>query len=445
MSLRNEREFENMSFSDDPLQPEEAGPSEEPTSEEPASYPEETILPEGFVPLVDTARVQRSRRRRAHRKFVLTGATERAAVMDSLARRAFPSFEFFVFALLCGAVLGAGYLLDLKSNSQAILLLGLLLAPLLTPWVGMTLAATTGSWRFLFLTLGGLLVASALVFLTGGLAGLAGRLWTMPPPEIRLQAEIRSHIWPLDLFIVALGAVLLVVSFVRSEQKPILPSLLLAYGLFMPASAAGFEWGNGDAVLFESAIQLFFLHLALATIVGGITLLSLRFRPVKASGYILPFMTGILSLAAIVIYTGTVTAIRDGILVTRRTAPTPTITLKLPSPTPTKPPVSTLTVTSVPSETALPTNTLEPTPAYAIIKSPSGGGANVRSEPGAGTLLATLINGTLVQVLPEIRNVDNATWVRIRLQNNIQGWVLQSVLSATDQTPIPTSTFTPTP
>ena len=109
--------------------------------------------------------------------LVLPGADERAALLDTLARRAFPSFEFFLFAFLCGVMLGAGYLLDLKMNSLALLLLGVLLAPSLTPWVGMTLAAITGSWRFFFLTLGGLLVAGVLVFLTGGLAGLAGRLW----------------------------------------------------------------------------------------------------------------------------------------------------------------------------------------------------------------------------------------------------------------------------
>ncbi len=177
-----------MSFSDDAQEPEEAGPPAEFTPEE-ASFPEETILPEGFTPLVETAHVQRSRRRRAARKFVLPGADERAALMDNLARRAFPSFEFFVFALLCGAVLGAGYLLDLKANSQAILLLGLLLAPLLTPWVGMTLAATTGSWRFFLQTLGGMLVASLLVFLTGGLAGIAGRLWLPHPPYFLPQAD----------------------------------------------------------------------------------------------------------------------------------------------------------------------------------------------------------------------------------------------------------------
>jgi hypothetical protein len=440
--LRNEREFENMSFSDDPLEPQEAGPSEESTSEQP-SYPEETILPEGFIPLVETAHVQRSRRRQAHRKLVPDG-TDRGALMVSLGRRATPSFEFFLFAMLCGAVLGAGYLLDLKANSQAIFLLGLLLAPLLVPWVGLTLAITTGSWRFFFLMLGGMLVACGLVFLSSGLAGLAGRLWLPLPNSYQPQAYIRSHIWWLDLFIVALGAVLLVVSFIRSEEKPILPSLMVAYGLFMPLSAAGFGWGIGDATIWQNGIQVFLLHLALGVVIAGLVLLSLRFKPKNIGGDILPFLTGMLSLAAIVTFTGAVTTIRNGIMVTHKTVPTPTA-ITLPSLTPTLTPQPTLTITVTASETAVPTDTLQPTPAYALIRSSSGGGANVRSEPGGGTLIVTLINGTLVQVLPEIQTIRSSVWVRVRLMNNMQGWVLQTVLNATDQTPIPTSTFTATP
>ena len=442
-----------MNVSDEPLpeqaKPEEPGVSEESTPEQ-ASYPEETILPEGFTPLVETARVQRSRRRRAARKLVPPGASERAALLDGLARRAFPSFEFFLFALLCGAVLGAAYLLD----SPALLLLGILLAPLLTPWVGLTLATMTGSWIFFFQTLAGMLVASVLVFLTGVLAGWAGRLWA---PLSLFHANIHSHLWWPDLFVVALGAVLLVISFVRSEQKPVLPSIMLAYGFFLPVSAAGVGYGmrflpisanllglvDNAGLLWPDGAQVFLVHLALATMAGGIALASLRFRPVKASGYILPFMAGLVSLAALVTFTGLVTFIRDGIVVTRRTAPTPT-TLVLPSLTSTKALTPTRTKTLTPSTTPLPTDTLQPTPAYAIITSSSGGGALVRTEAGGGTVVATLINGSLVQVLPEIESVGSATWVHVRLVNNLQGWVLKTVLSATSQKPQPTSTLTPT-
>ena len=446
-----------MSFPDDPLpmKPDplpgagEPGTPEESTPEQ-ASFPEETILPEGFTPLVETAHAQRSRRRRAARMLVPPGANERAALLDSLARRAFPSIEFFLFALLCGAVLGAGYLLD----SPALLLLGILLAPLLTPWVGLTLATMTGAWIFFFQTLAGMLVASGLVFGTGVLAGWAGRLWA---PLTLFHANIHAHLWWPDLFVVALGAGLLVLSFVRSEQKPILPCIMLAYGFFLPLSAAGVGYGlrflpisanlaglvgNAERLWPDGAL-VSLVHLALATIVGGIVLAGLRFKPAKFFGYFLPFMAGVLCLAALVIFTGLANTNRDEIVASRRIAPTPTSTLVLPSPTATKRPTLTASPTLTPTDTPLPTDTPQPTPAYALITSPSGGGALVRTEAGGGTVVATLINGSLVQVLAETENVGSATWVHIRTENNLEGWVLQTVLSATNQTPIPTTTPTP--
>ncbi len=442
--LRDEREFENMSFSDDPLEPQEAGPSEPPKSEEP-SYPEETILPEGFTPLVESAHVQRSRRRQARRQIAMPDGSDRAAFLETLSRRATPSFDFFLFALISGAVLGAGYLLDLRWNSMAIFLLGLLLAPLLTPMVGLILAVSTGSWRFFFLMIGGLIVACGLVFLGSSLAGLAGRLWLPFPAGFQPQVIIRSHIWWLDLFIVDLGAMVLVISFLRSEEKPSLPSLMVAYGLFMPLSAAGFGWGIGEPSIWQNGVQVFLLHLALAVIMGGLILSALRFKPHRVGGYVLSFTGTILSIAAVVSFTGAVDAIRSGIMETHKTVPTPTLVV-LPSATPTKSPrLPTPTITVTITDTAIPTDTLTPTPAYAIIRSSSGGGANVRTEPGGGALIVTLINGTLVQVLPETQTVRSSVWVKVRLPNNVQGWVLQTVLVATEQTPIPTETFTPTP
>jgi hypothetical protein len=431
-----------MSDPDEQPRPAEPGPAEEiPPTEE--MFPEEPILPEDFTPLGRTSRLPRARRRRAHRMLVPPGADERAAILDGLARRAFPSFEFFLFAFFAGVVLGVGYLLDLKVNSQAIFLLGILLVPLLTPWVGMTLAGTTGSWRFFFMTLGVMLVASLLVFLTGALAGLAGRLWLPPPPFF--QADIRSHIWWLDLFIVALGAALLTISFVRSEQKPILPSMMLAYGLFMPISAAGFGLGIGESPIWQNGAQVFLLHLALATIVGIIVLINLRFRPLRASGYILSLLVGVGCLAALVSLTGLVTVVRNGIIATRRSAPTPTTALIVPSKTLTLTSTPTPSSTLTPSETPTASATLEPTPAYALITAPQEfGGANVRSEPAGGIPLATLNNGIIVQVLPEIQSVNGADWVRIRW-GDVEGWVLTSVLTATTATPPlpPTLTFTP--
>ena len=371
--------------------------------------------------------------------LVMPGADERATILDDLARRAFPSFEFFVFALLCGAVLGAAYLMD----SPAMLLLGILLAPLLTPWVGMLLAIQTGSWRFFFLTLGGLLVASLLVFLTGALAGWAGHLW-LPLPLY--QASFHSHLWWPELFLVALGAVLLIISFVHYEQRPILPSIMLAYGLFMPLSAGGVGLGIGVPSIWPDGALVFLVHLALAALVGCITLAALRFKPLKASGYLLPIIMGLLSLAALVYFTGLTKVIRDEILATRQTVPTPTVVV-LPSDTPTDLPTATMTPTFTPSDTSTPTNTALPTPAFAVIAAPQEfGGANVRSEPAGGTSVATLTNGIMVQVLPDIQSINGVSWVHVRW-GNVDGWVLTTVLKATTATPTlpPILTLTPTP
>ncbi len=88
-------------------------PEKNPEPEEPelpaATFPEETVLPEGYTPIGDLANLPRARRRRAQRMLVPPGEDERATLLDDLARRAFPSIEFFLFALLCGLILGVGF------------------------------------------------------------------------------------------------------------------------------------------------------------------------------------------------------------------------------------------------------------------------------------------------------------------------------------------------
>ena len=431
-------------------QPEPAGPapSEEPPAES-TQAPEEPALPEDFTPLGGTSGVSRARRRRAHRSL-MPGADERAIILDGLARRAFPSIEFFLFALLGGAVLGAAYLLD----SPALLLLGILLAPLLTPWVGMILAIQTGSWRFFFQTLIGLAVAGLLVFLTGVLAGWAGHLW-LPLPFTR--ANFHSHLWWPDLFLVALGAVLLTISFVRSEQRPVLPSIMLAYGFFLPLSAGGVGLGISINYLFPvsgitvpvtiwpDGVLVFVVHLALACLVGIITLAVLRFKPANAGGYFLSILISLVCLATLVYLTGLTKLVRDEILATRQTiVPTPSMTA-LPTDTPTELSTATSTATPLPTDTSQPTATPQPTPAYAVIEAANGGGAYIRSSPGGGTALAVLINGTILQVMPEIQSVGGLNWVHVRW-NNVDGWVLTTVLIATTETPaLPAATLTPTP
>ena len=71
----------------------------------------------------------------------------------------------------------------------------------------------------------------------------------------------------------------------------------------------------------------------------------------------------------------------------------------------------------------------------------------MRSEPGAGigSVLTTLINGSIVEVLPETRAVGTIQWVLIRTRDGIEGWVVQDALAILTPEPPGASSLTPTP
>ena len=421
----------------------------------PEAFPSPESIPPAPSPMT------RARRRRAQRMLYPADAEGQAAVLADLARRAYPSYDLFIYAILSGAILAAGYLLD----SQAVLIFGVLAAPLLTPWVGLSLAAVTGSLRFFLQTLAALLVSASLVFVIGLAAGFADS-----PFEPRTLNEIHLHsrLWPPELAVLALGALLLVVTFVRTEDKPYLPSVVLAYAFYLPVSAAGFGLGANLEGVWPQAAQVALVHLTWATLFGILALASLRFRPRSFGGSIFSLLLTLALLAGLLTWTGWGRAALD---LTRGTAPPPAPTSYFPPPTPTlsgspppRPipsPSATLPRPSAtaspsptvegaaetPAETVTPSITIEPTPIFARINSPEGGGAKVRKSPG-GEYLLTLSNGFIVEILGETEEHMDTIWVKIAVKRNgerLEGWIIQSLLVTA--TPIvnweATATLTP--
>jgi hypothetical protein len=412
------------------------------------NYDDHPIIPTEPEPSATQSRAQASRvrRRRVRHLEVPKDAEGQSALIASLARRAYPSYELFIYALICGAVLGLGFLLD----SQAILLFGILLAPLMTPWVGMLLAIVTGSIRFFFETLAALLISAALIFISALLAGFASRIFL---PLTFNNAFIHSHLWVPELVILTFGAILLATSFVRSEERPFLPSVLIAYAFFLPLSAGAFGLGSGVPGIWPTGILVSLVYLGWATIFGLLTLFVLRFKP-SMGGLIFAILLGLTIIVAVwVALTGSapVSANEAAVLEPTQTiASNPTVELvptqmasSTPLPLAGTPLVETATppsaVTPVPltlvftlpaTQTPTITLTIEPTPMYAKINANEGGGANLRKMPN-GKFLATLDNGTLVEVLPDIQEITGVTWAHVVATKNgirLEGWILQSVL-----------------
>ena len=418
----------------------------------------------------------RARRRRARRTFFPKDAEGRTAVIAALAKRAYPSYDLFIYSLLCGVMLGVGYILD----SYGVLVLGILFAPLMAPWFGLILSAISGMPRLFFQTAAGLLISAVLVFASSALAGLASRLIL---PHTFNAAFTLSRLWWPELIVVALGAILLSISFVRSESKPYLPSVVIAYGLFMPLSASGFGVGNGIGDLWPHGALVSLVHLAWSSIFGLLTLAILRFRPLSGARY--AFTLGVFVVSILTVFWLIEPSKAQTIeLATEPTLPAATLTLapqtdatstpttipsataSLPEPTetastPEETPEATSTasdgsVTPVPltldvtlpvTETRTNTPAPEPTPIYAVIRAREGGGAYIRKEPG-GNVLATIDNGSVVQVLPETQDYNGVLWIHIVATRNdirVEGWIIQTVLETATPVPNWEPSETPTP
>lgn len=404
----------------------------------------------------------RARRRRAQRRaYFPTDEEGRAALFAHLARRAYPSYELFVFALVSGAILGLGYFV----NSQALLMFGILVAPLMTPWIGMSLAIVAGSARFFAQTITALFVSSLLILLSGLLAGFASR--TFGPLTFN-EAFTHSRLWWPDLAALTIASVILTISFVRSEERPYLPSALLTYELFLPLCAAGFGLGSGVSEIWPQGLFVFLVHLAWATFFGIITLFFLRFYPASLGGLAFTGFTFILLIVIVMSFTGfgkwtmeqagLITPVPAAAISTESTpAPIPTITsspkpgqatalIGVPTLTPSRAPSRTPAATLPPTETSTSTITAEPTPIIALIRASEGGGAFIREKPG-GKVVATLGNGSTVTIIPnDLQDVNNVIWVHVFAVVNdvrVEGWMIQSVLLTA--TPVADWQPSPTP
>ena len=428
------------------------------------SMSDDPILP-GMPPQDETpAPPPPVRRRRATRRsHIPTDAEGQAELIASLARRAYPSVELFVFSLVCGAILGLGYLLD----SQALLLLGILVAPLMTPWVGFLLAILTGSMRFMFETLMALFISILFVFIGGLLTGFAALPFM---PRTFDNVYLHSRLWIPELIVFVLGAIILVISFARSEDKPFLPSVLIAYSFFLPISATGFGIGSGLPDIWLQGLLVFLVHFAMTSIIGLITLFVLRLRP-SAGGVALSAVALAVFAGILIFLAGSGSPSRNEAVSqstpTNANATVPSLTPSLASAPNTSatpvvkstntPPVSsfgsttpspvplTLEITLPPTETPTITLTIQPTPVYGKVQANEGGGANLRDEPG-GNYVMTLLNGTIVETFSEFQVVNNTTWVKVYAQVNgqrIEGWLLESVISYA--TPAPNFQASPTP
>jgi len=381
----------------------------------------------------DPEKLPPARKRRARRLLAPLDAEGRTTFLADLAHRASPSFDFYLFSLAAGAVMGLGVLLD----TPPLLLLGALVAPLMAPAIGLSISTVLGSARFFTRNLIGLLIGSLLAFAMGYLSGYVLTYWT--PPAL-IQAGLHARLFWANFLVLALGAIFSSAALVNKKYNPAVPSVALAYELYLPLVIAGFGLKSGIPHLWPDGLVVFAIHLAWGVLFGAVTLVVLGFRPLTLFGYTVSGALTLLGIILLIGLGGAGAAVGGQIaLPTPIPSATPTITPTFtpsatpPPPTETFTPTATFTLTpTVPTPTA--TITPSPTPLYAIILTTDGLGAVLRSDPG-GPVIRSYFDGTLLQVLPGAVEYEGNPWVRVIAPDGVEGWIMQRLLATATPAP----------
>jgi len=371
----------------------------------------------------DPNRLPPARRRRALRLLAPLDADEQANFSADLALKISPSFDFFLFSVIAAVVMGVGLLL----SAPALLVLGAVLAPAMTPAIGASLGTMLGSFRFFFRSLFGITLASFFVLLVGYGIGILARPWL--PLDLGLASIYTQLNWT-NFLLLALGAILTAAAIARSTKGPLLPSVALAYELYLPLVAAGIGLGSGAPHMWPDGLVVFAIHLAWATLLGALTLGIYGFRPLTWFGYTFGAVISLIGVILLIGISGAGAAFGGQIaLPTPIPSATPTSTLTFtvtPSPIP---PTATLTPTLTTTPTLAPTGTLTPTPTpvLAMVRTIDGLGALLRSEPD-GLVIGSYLDNVMIQVLPERVEENGGVWVLVIGPDGKQGWMLQSLL-----------------
>lgn len=372
-------------------------------------------------------------RRRRDRRSIPESGTEDADILVTLENRTIFSLEFFLSCLLLGLTAGAGILLD----SPIILLLSAAFAPLLSPLIRHSLAISIGSVRLFMQSLAGFLTGSLFIFTLGFGIGWLSKIWTGLSIS---QALVHAHLSLPDLVVLTLAVIWLAIALTRSESKPYIPSLLLAYLLALPVGVAGYGLGRGERLLWPDGLYVFAVFLSWSILVGYLTLVfagarpkSMRFGGALKSILLLLVVIGLIGGSGFI-------AIQNWQTIPLKIAtPTRTPNFTLP-PTMTYTPVTptlTPTETPVPTLTFTPTMTpsVTPTPFFVVVNTEMG--ALIRAEPSTNArVITSAMIGTQLRVLDQVTDENGTIWARVVvMKNGVEGWVVVKY----------TATLTPTP
>ena len=195
---------------------------------------------------------------------------EQAKVYRGVYHGAQPDTDYFVMMGLAAMIATYGLL----QGSTAVIIGAMLVAPLFTPILAISLAVVRGDVRLLWIAFESALKGIALAI---GLAVLLAALSPLRSVTHEITARINPNLF--DLAVALVSGVAGAYAVAREDVSTALPGVAIAAALVPPLGVIGIGIAMWDANIAGGASLLFITNLIAIAFAGAITLLLLGFRP----------------------------------------------------------------------------------------------------------------------------------------------------------------------
>lgn len=215
----------------------------------------------------------------------------RLALVEKVQSNSQWDFDFVALTSLSTLIAASG----LIANSGAVIIGAMLVAPLMTPIMGVGMALVQGNPRLIRLALRSIALGFVTAFVLGVLLGLTQSDLEQPTPEM-----LGRH-WPglLDLFVAFIAGLAGVYSSSRPNLVAALPGVAIAAALVPPIATAGVALSIGEFDLCLGATLLFLTNFVAIVLASSFGMWAVGMREGQSGSRLTRLSGGLISLAAL--------------------------------------------------------------------------------------------------------------------------------------------------